>query len=49
MKRILFLTLLVLLFSCKKSEDEQPSDDIILGWENVVYQPDLTSIKLHYK
>lgn len=43
MNKILSLTLIVLLFSCKKS-NEVPADKPFLGWENVVYQPELTSV-----
>lgn len=44
MKKILFPLLIMLFFACTKTDQETPTNNPPLGWENVVYQPALTSV-----
>jgi hypothetical protein len=44
MRKICFCVLLGLLFSCTSKDDDTVNDDLVVGWSNVVYQPELTRV-----
>jgi hypothetical protein len=44
MRKLLYCLLLLLLFSCTSKKEDETTNDIILGWTNLVYTPEFTRV-----